>query len=67
MKSKANRTVPQAAITVFPNIFFRNIYRIGSIRTPKSVPIKRQPKGTMPKRPMPMEMISFPRGGCVVS
>ena len=63
MKSKANSTVPQKARAVRPKRFFRNTYRMGSISTPNSVPMNRQPKGVMPNSWMPRDMISLPRGG----
>ncbi len=67
MKSKANITVPQTGTAVPPNMFFKRIYRKGSISAPKRVPMKRQPKGVIPKARMPRAMISLPRGGWDIS
>ena len=46
---------------------YKRQYMSGSMRTPRSVPIKRQPKGFMPKRQMPRERMSLPRGGWDIS
>ena len=67
MKSEAKTTVPAAGTAFPPKSFFRNTYIIGSISTPKSVPLKRQPKGVIPNSAIPTEMISFPNGGWVIS
>ena len=67
MKSKAKMIVAQAVIALERVRRLRNTYSMGSISTPKSVPMKRQPKGVMPKRRMPMPIISLPRGGWVIS
>ena len=67
MKSKAKITVPQMLILVEPLMRFMKSYSIGSMSRPKSVPMKRQPKGVMPKMRMPMPIMSLPRGGCVIS
>ena len=63
MKSKVNSAAPHRATEVLPNRFFRKIYSTGTISTPNRVPMKRQPKGTMPKMAMPTDKISLPRGG----
>ena len=63
MKSKVNSAAPHKATGVLPNRFFKNTYSTGTISTPKSVPINRQPKGTMPNTMMPRDRMSLPRGG----
>jgi len=67
MKSKAKMIAAQAVIALERVRRLRNTYSMGSISTPKSVPMKRQPKGVMPKMRMPMPMMSLPSGGCVIS
>ena len=37
------------------------------MRTPKSVPMKRQPNGVTPKSEIPMPIISLPSGGWLTS
>ena len=46
---------------------FASRYIRGSISTPASVPMKRQPKGVMPKMRTPNDITSLPSGGCVHS
>ena len=67
MKSAARTKEAQTGTALPPKSFFAKTYTIGSISTPKSVPIKRQPKGVRPKREIPMEIISLPRGGWDIS
>ena len=42
-------------------------YISGTISTPISAPMKRQPKGVMPKSSTPSIISTLPRGGCVHS
>ena len=42
-------------------------YISGSINTPTSAPMKRQPKGVMPKMRTPRLISTLPSGGCVHS
>ena len=67
MKSKANTVLPAAATARYPNILFSSRYSSGSISTPRSVPMNRQPKGVMPNSRMPRERMALPRGGWVIS
>jgi len=67
MQSKAIKMVTAAAARVFWKRVFPKAYITGNIRIPKTADIKRQPKGFMPKRRIPQEIIVLPRGGWVVS
>ena len=60
-------TVVRQAMSVLQNIFLANRYISGINSVPNSAHIKRQPKGFMPNRAIPMEIILFPKGGCVFS
>ena len=42
-------------------------YITGSMRTPISAPMKRQPNGVMPNSSMPIIISVLPSGGCVHS
>ena len=67
MKSAAKTRVPSAGTAPPPYSFFKNAYISGSISTPKSVPVKRQPKGVMPKSRMPRPIRILPSGGWLIS
>ena len=67
IKSKVNNTHASTASHLFLNILFANIYTTGTITTPKSVPINRQPNGTIPNISMPIPISTLPSGGWVVS
>ena len=67
MKSKANTVLPQAAAGRYPNMRFKSRYSAGSISTPNSVPMNRQPKGVMPNSRMPTDKMALPKGGWVIS
>ena len=67
MKSKAKSRVPAVHSRVRPNSCLSRWYSTGSISTPNSAPMNRQPKGFIPKIRMPKEMMSLPRVGWVFS
>ena len=67
IKSKANSTMPAKARRVRPKSCLSRWYSTGSISTPNSAPMNRQPKGFIPKIRMPKEMMSLPRVGWVFS
>ena len=67
MKSNVIKNVPRKANGVLRNSSLQRKYIAGTIKTPASVPAKRQPNGVMPNREMPMAMMSLPSGGCDIS
>ena len=67
MKSNASSAAPHHATRLSRNIRRSRSHINGSMATPKSVPMKRQPNGVMPKSTMPSERISLPSGGCETS
>ena len=67
MKSTANSAVQRNAYSLFLNRRLPNRYSTGSIATPTSAPMMRQPNGFMPKMAMPTAMMSLPSGGCEFS
>ena len=67
IKSNVNNSVIIVEIHVFLVIFFPRRYITGTIITPNKVPINLQPNGHIPNISIPIAMIAFPSGGCVIS
>ena len=67
MKSHANTAVHAVGTLRPPNSFLTKMYITGSISTPNSVPMKRQPKGDMPNMLTPSAIMSLPSGGWDIS
>ena len=67
MESSARSSMArQETLVEAPSCLARR-YITGSINTPISAPMNRQPKGVMPKRRMPTIISTLPRGGWVHS
>ena len=67
MKSNVIKNVPRKANGVLRNSSLQRKYIAGTIKTPASVPAKRQPNGVMPKSAIDQEMNTLPSGGWVFS
>ena len=67
MKSAASSTAQQPGTKRPPKSLRAKTHSSGSISTPKSVPMKRQPKGVTPKSRIPTPIRSLPSGGWLIS
>ena len=67
MPSRVISSIRAVAHGVFLNMSLPRQYIAGSMSMPARLPIKRQPKGFMPKMRIPSDIIALPSGGCVHS
>ena len=67
MKSNVNKPAASSANSDLLNSRFPNTYMIGTMPMPNSTPIIRHPIVFMPNTAMPIDIITFPSGGCEFS